>query len=185
VLHDTRVGRFVRAYRGRLLHIWLEEWLGWLLRGLPGEVGFILRALFCRVTFAQARGVPLIYAGVYLTHTYGITAGEKLSINTGALIDGRGGVTIGRDVMIGPYAVITSSGHRFHHVERAMTEMDHEMQPLVIGNDVWIGAHAFVRGGITIGDGAVIAAGAVVIRSIDPHVIVGGVPAKPIGKRGV
>lgn len=54
---------------------------------------------------------------------------------------------------------------------------------VVIGNDVWIGSHVLILGGVTIGDGAVIAAGGVVTHDIDPYTIVGGVPAKAIKKR--
>lgn len=54
---------------------------------------------------------------------------------------------------------------------------------IVIGNDVWIGSHVKLVGGITIGDGAVIAAGAVVTKDVPPYTIVGGVPAKIIKKR--
>lgn len=179
----SRFGRFLRAYRGKLLHLWLEEWFGWIVRGLPGEAGALLRALYCRAAFAKAEGYPLIYPGVFLTHTYGISAGEKLSINTGAIIDGRGGITIGRGVMIGPYAVVTSSGHNLHQMERPMTDVDHELRALEIGDDVWIGAHAVIRGGIKIGPGAVVAAGAVVVSSVEPFTIVGGVPARMIGSR--
>ncbi len=52
-----------------------------------------------------------------------------------------------------------------------------------IGNDVWIGARAVIRTGITIGDGAIIASGAVVVQDVAPYSIVGGVPAKPIRYR--
>lgn len=53
----------------------------------------------------------------------------------------------------------------------------------IIGNDVWIGARAMILSGVKIGDGAVIAAGAVVTKDVEPYTIVGGVPAKPIRKR--
>lgn len=52
-----------------------------------------------------------------------------------------------------------------------------------IGNDVWIGARAMIMEGVTIGDGAVIGAGAVVTKDVEPYVIVGGVPARPLRKR--
>ncbi len=54
---------------------------------------------------------------------------------------------------------------------------------VIIGNDVWIGHAAILLPGVTVGDGAVIAAGAVVSRDVEPYTIVGGVPARPIRKR--
>ena len=66
--------------------------------------------------------------------------------------------------------------------------MDHprfvtETQPVVIENYAWIGMRAMILPGVTIGEGAVVAAGAVVSRDVAPYTVVGGVPAKPIGRR--
>ncbi|MBF0211932.1 MAG: CatB-related O-acetyltransferase [Magnetococcales bacterium] len=58
-----------------------------------------------------------------------------------------------------------------------------EHQPIVIGHDVWLGARVLVMDGVTIGDGAIVAAGAVVTRNVPPYAIVGGVPAKIIRYR--
>lgn len=58
-----------------------------------------------------------------------------------------------------------------------------EYKKINIGNDVWIGTHVLILGGVTIGDGAVIAAGAVVTKDVPPYAIVGGVPAKVIKYR--
>lgn len=60
--------------------------------------------------------------------------------------------------------------------------VDHfaERRPIIIGNDVWIGARAFIRDGVTIGDGAIIAAGAVVTHDIAPYALAGGTPAKQL-----
>ncbi|MBQ6431385.1 MAG: CatB-related O-acetyltransferase [Oscillospiraceae bacterium] len=63
------------------------------------------------------------------------------------------------------------------------TLFDETTTPAVIGNDVWIGAGALLVGGISVGDGAVIAAGAVVTMDVPPYTVVGGVPAKEIRKR--
>lgn len=57
------------------------------------------------------------------------------------------------------------------------------MQNAAIGNDVWIGANVMIRRGVTIGDGAIVAAGAFVNKDVPPYTIVGGLPAKVIGKR--
>lgn len=58
-----------------------------------------------------------------------------------------------------------------------------EFQRCIVGNDVWIGSNAIVMGGVKIGDGAVVAAGAVVTKEVPPYAIVGGVPAKMIKYR--
>jgi acetyltransferase-like isoleucine patch superfamily enzyme len=68
-------------------------------------------------------------------------------------------------------------------VDLPMNALDHVMQPVVLENDIWVGAHAFIRGGIRIGTGAVIAAGAVVVRDVPEYKIVGGVPAQVMGDR--
>jgi acetyltransferase-like isoleucine patch superfamily enzyme len=60
---------------------------------------------------------------------------------------------------------------------------DDQNAPAMIGNDVWIGAGAFVRQGVTVGDGAIVAAGSVVIRDVPPYAIVGGLPARLIRYR--
>jgi acetyltransferase-like isoleucine patch superfamily enzyme len=125
----------------------------------------------------------MIYSGVYFSHAYGINIGRNFSINTGAHIDGRGGIEIGDGVMIGPYVVIVSSGHQHGQIEKPMTALDHQMDPVTIGDDVWIGAHAVINSGVAIGKGAVIGAGAVVASDVSEYMIVGGVPAKVIGNR--
>lgn len=60
---------------------------------------------------------------------------------------------------------------------------DESSKKTIIGNDVWIGARAIILSGVKIGDGAIIAAGAVVTKDVEPYTIAGGVPAKPIRKR--
>ena len=60
---------------------------------------------------------------------------------------------------------------------------DYESPPVTIGHDVWVGTHAIIMGGLTIGDGAVVAAGAVVTNDVPPYAIVGGVPARLIKYR--
>lgn len=177
------IGRFAERYRHKLLHLWLEELLGWLTRFLPGAIGIALRWLVCQLLFQKLESFALIYPGVILTHTYALRVGRSFSVNSFAVIDARGGISIGDGVMVGPHAVIVSSSHDYKQVIVPMTLKDHILAPVEIGNDVWIGAHAVVTPGVRIGDGVVIAAGAVVADDVGDYQIVGGVPAKLIGER--
>ncbi|HVN36713.1 MAG TPA: DapH/DapD/GlmU-related protein [Myxococcota bacterium] len=178
-----RFERFAKRYRGRLLHLAVEEHIGWLLRGLPGPLGMWLRYAFYRSLFERLASFAYFYPGVHLTHSYGIRAGRGLAVNTGALLDGRGGIRLGDDVLVGPYAVIASSEHAHAQLDVPMAEVDHELAPVEIGSDVWIGAHAVITAGIRIGDHAVVAAGAVVTAEVGAYQIVAGVPARAIGDR--
>jgi acetyltransferase-like isoleucine patch superfamily enzyme len=178
------VGRFLGRYSGHLFHIWIEEYVGWLTRNLPSIEGIFVRYCFYKLLFKKIKSFSLIYPGVYLTHTYGIEAGHRFSVNSGAIIDGRGGVKIGDGVMIGPHTAIYSSGHNFSRPDQPMTSLDHIMAPVIIQDDVWIGAHVCIPGGVTIGRGAIVAAGAVVVKDVAPYTIVSGVPADIVGKRG-
>jgi len=177
------IGRFRRRYSGHLFHIWAEEYIGWFSRNLPSLEGMLVRHVLYKLVFKKIKSLALIYPGVYFTHTYGIELGHRFSINSGAILDGRGGIIIGDNVMIGPHTAIYSSGHNFTQPDRPMTCLDHIMAPVVINDDVWIGAHVCIPGGITIGRGAVVAAGAVVTKDVEDNMVVSGVPAQVIGKR--
>jgi acetyltransferase-like isoleucine patch superfamily enzyme len=86
-------------------------------------------------------------------------------------------VFIGKDTQIA--FGVTISDHDFHKTYSAGSA-NIETAPVYIGQNVWIGMHAIVLKGVTIGDGAVVAAGAVVTRDVPPRCLVGGVPAKVI-----
>ena len=73
-------------------------------------------------------------------------------------------------------------GNKSKFIEHKYAD-EEKKAPVVIGNDVWIAHGAILLSGITVGDGAVVAAGAVVVKDVPPYTIVGGVPAKPIRKR--
>jgi len=105
--------------------------------------------------------------------------GDRNVINFGCLLDGRHyRIRTGSDVSIGPEASILTLGHDPRSSDFALRGGE-----VVIGDRVWIGYRAIVMPGITIGDGAVIAAGAVVTRDVPPHAIVAGNPAREIGAR--
>lgn len=112
-----------------------------------------------------------------------ITIGKHTRINNYTILDGRGGLTIGDDVLIGFESLILSSSHRFSNPSIPIRLQGMESAPIKIGNDVWLGARVIILPGVTIGDGAVVGAGAVVTKNIPPLTIAVGVPARPIGRR--
>lgn len=168
---------------GRLLGVAAEEYLGTLLRPLPGLEGFALRWLLYKMLCRHLGGFCYIYPGARLSHVYGISIGRNFHVNAGAFLYGRGGLTIGDHVMIGPNAVIVSSQHRFDDPRLPMALLGHQTAPVTIGSDVWIGANAVILPGVRVADGTIVSAGAVVTQDTAPYTIVGGVPARQIGER--
>ena len=105
-----------------------------------------------------------------------VRVGENVFVNAGCCFQDQGGIRIGNDVLIGHQVVLATINHGLDPERRG----HHELAPIVIGNKVWIGSHATICQGVSIGDGAVVAAGAVVTKDVPPRTVVGGVPAKVI-----
>lgn len=110
----------------------------------------------------------------------------KIGSNSGLgknCIVGRNTV-IGENVMMGPDCIIYSRNHRFDRTDIPMIEQGFfDVEPVTIGNDVWIGGRVTILPGVKIGNGAIIGAGAVVSRDVPDFAIVGGVPAKVLKYR--
>jgi maltose O-acetyltransferase len=105
-----------------------------------------------------------------------LTIGEATFINYGASISAHAGVTIGRDCLIGNYVLIMDSD--YHDLrDRAKPGI---ARPIVIEDGVWIGARAIVLKGVHIGEGAVVAAGAIVTSDVPPRTVVANEPAKVV-----
>ena len=114
--------------------------------------------------------------------TPGLSIGDNSGI--GIRCEVYGNVTIGNDVMMGPEVVIYTSGHAHERTDVSMRlQGDSEERPVVIGNDVWIGRRAMIMPGVTIGDGCIIAAGAVVTKDVPEYTVAAGVPAKVVRDR--
>jgi len=101
------------------------------------------------------------------------------------VIYGHGGVEIGEQTLISMHCTILSSNHGVPPMGKLIRDTADELLPTKIGRDVWIGANAVILGGVTIGDGAVVAAGAVVTKDVEPGAIVAGVPARQMRKRQI
>jgi acetyltransferase-like isoleucine patch superfamily enzyme len=160
-----------------------EIYLGALIRFLPGPEGIALRAFVYRMLFKKCQGGLLIYPHVYMTFTNRISAGKRLAINVNTYIDGRGQITFGDYVMIGPNCVIASCGHGINDTLIPMYLQPVHYGEITIEDDVWIGGNVTIVPGVRIGHGSVVAAGSVVTSNLEPLGIYGGIPAKLIKKR--
>jgi acetyltransferase-like isoleucine patch superfamily enzyme len=109
--------------------------------------------------------------------------GDYSYIGCNAVLGAGGGITIGSHVLIGQCVNIHSENHIFADPTRLIQEQGVSYQGVTIEDDVWVGSKATILDGVTIGKGAVIAAGAVVTRPVPPYTVVGGVPAKVIKTR--
>jgi len=108
--------------------------------------------------------------------------GEASFVGFGTELDVALELLIGAHVLIAPGCFITDHAHG-HRRGSLIDAQGVECRPVRIEDDVWIGAHAIILPGVTIGHGAVIGAGAVVTRDVAPGSIVAGVPARQIGER--
>lgn len=91
-----------------------------------------------------------------------------------------GPVTIGSHVNLAQGVVVTALNHNFTDNSLRIDQQGISTQPVVISDDVWVGANAVILPGVNIGTHAVVAAGAVVTKDVPPHTVVAGVPAKVI-----
>jgi hypothetical protein len=105
-----------------------------------------------------------------------ITFGKNVFLNSGCKFQDQGGITIGDNVLIGHNVVLATLDHNTCVSKRA----ELFAAPIVIEDNVWIGANTTVTSGVTIGKGSIVAAGAVVTKDVPKYSIVGGIPAKVI-----
>jgi len=110
----------------------------------------------------------------------GIRIGANCLIGEYNVIRGQGGVELGDRVYTSPFTQIIAVNHVFEDPGRPISEQGITAEGIIIEDDVWLGAGVIVTDGVRIGQGAVVAAGAVVTQDVDPHTLVGGVPARHI-----
>jgi galactoside O-acetyltransferase len=141
----------------------------------------------CVITGAEnidiGTGVSIVDDVRLNAHSDGrIRLGDRVAVNTNVQIgaaDG-GAITIGDDVLIGPNVVLRASDHVFERRDVPINRQGHTGGTIEVGDDVWIAANCVITSGVSIGRGAVIAAGAVVTSDVPPYALAGGVPAKVI-----
>ena len=130
-----------------------------------------------------ARDSILFATGVIAHKGKGIQIGDRTGISARAYFAGQGGISIGKDVIMGPNVQIFSENHNFSDLNLTIKEQGVTKIPVIIGDNCWIGAGVTILAGVHIGDGCVIAASSVVSKSIPANSIAAGVPAKVIRSR--
>jgi acetyltransferase-like isoleucine patch superfamily enzyme len=111
-----------------------------------------------------------------------IRIGNRVFLGRGCEFNCTGSITIGDDCLIAAGTRFVDHDHGIA-LGQPMNQQQSPMAPILVGEDVWIGANVVVLKGVTIGSGAVIGAGAIVTKSVPPNEIWAGVPARKIGER--
>ncbi len=144
-----------------LRRAWYRRVLGWTI----GPDVYILMGQYVQMAGARSSGRK-------------VSIGRGTIINQNCLLYVTGGLVIGEYVSISAGVWLVTGSHDIND-----PQFPAFFKPIVIGNHVWIGMRATILAGVTIGEGAVVMAGAVVTRDVPPYAVVGGVPAKVVKER--
>lgn len=185
----------------------LKDWLEFFISHIPGRTGYFFRSFYYKKILSRSfknnrfeTGLRIEYpknielgsdsyfglnCKLYASEFSSVKIGLNASFNANVMINarGKGKITIGNNVLIGPNVVLRSSNHSFKTTKKSIMEQGMTEGEIIIHDDVWIGSNAVILPNCEVGNGVIIAAGAVVTSNIDPYSIVGGVPAKLIKKR--
>lgn len=177
-----------------------------LRRNLPNKIILSINNLFHRIRGADISMKTIIFKGAELlrypknikigsdsiiksgahicpcNESAQISVGRRTTIGFYTFLYASNKIIIGNDCMIAPFVYIVDSNHN-SEINIKMNMQENISKPIVVGDDVWIGTKAVILSGVTIGNGAIISAGSVVNKDVEPNSIVGGVPAKLIDYR--
>jgi acetyltransferase-like isoleucine patch superfamily enzyme/glycosyltransferase involved in cell wall biosynthesis len=124
---------------------------------------------------------PSGYYGRHLGE--GLTIGDRSNIGPYCYLGAYGGITIGKDVMMGPRVSLFAENHNFDKLDVSMREQGCTKREIIVEDDCWLGSGSIILAGVKIGKGSVVAAGAVVTSNIPEYSIAAGNPARVIRSR--
>lgn len=165
--------RPLRYFRRALLLFWEVIVINEIVQWIPSH---LIRQFFYRQMGMKIGKTSRIFRKCYLQQLDKITIGENCTIGFYCRLDGRGTLTMGNNVNISSYTILESGSHD-------LVTFESNFKPITIKDNVWIATRALILQGVTLGEGAVVAAGSVVTKDVLPFSIVGGVPATTIGQR--
>ncbi len=194
----------------KMLIFWLREikdWVEFFFGLIPGKTGLVIRRTYYQYRIGSCQEGNRFETGfkvefpknikfgsncflgldckVYASEFSKVLVGSNITVNSNVMINarGKGKISIGDNVLIGPNVVIRSNNHSFSKTIEPIKTQGMDSGEIVIQNNVWIGSNCVILPNCTIGEGSIVAAGAVVTSSVESYSIVGGVPAKEIQKR--
>lgn len=152
----------------------------WILNRIVARLPFwTIRRFFFRHFFQMKIGSGTVIArGVSVLSPQRIVIGDHTLINSGAILDGRGGLIIGDNVDVAWHVAILTSYHDYQDCEYKAA-----LSRCVLNDRACIATRAIILPGVEIGEGSVVAAGAVATKDVPKWTIVAGVPAKPLRTR--
>jgi acetyltransferase-like isoleucine patch superfamily enzyme len=118
-----------------------------------------------------------------LSHQGVIKLGNRVTVNPYCILYGHGGLEIGNNVLIASHTTFIPANHQFEDTQRPIRDQGETCKGIKLEDDIWIGTHVTILDGVTIGQGAIVAAGSVVNKDVPPYAIVGGVPARVLKYR--
>ena len=135
-----------------------------------------IREIMTELTGKKIDDTFRMFPPFYTDFGKNITIGKDVFINSGCHFQDQGGIEIGNGCLIGHNVVLATINHDLYPENNRVNHY----APIKLGKSVWVGSNSTILPGVTVGDWAVIAAGAVVTHDVPPLTIVGGVPAKVI-----
>jgi maltose O-acetyltransferase len=179
---------FLRGLIGHLkitevLFLELESLLLWLFNSFPCFLGFALRSGIYKLLLKELGGFAWIQSRVTVVYSYKLKVGKFFAVNSGTYINAMGGITIGDHVVIGPNVTISSGKHPIEGKLPPIITRPSNPLPIIIEDDVWIGAGAAILPGITLKKGTVVGANSVVTRDTEEYSVVVGAPARKVRLR--
>ncbi len=155
-----------------------------VLRGIPGPFGERLREKWYKKRFRKCGKNLTVPLGAFIVNPQNIECGDNVFFGLYCYIQAGGGLILGSDVAIGPHAKIWTQNHVYQQLDVPVWKQGYENKPVKIGNDVWIGANAFIMPGTILEDKCIVSAHSVVGgRRYPPGTILAGHPARKIGSR--
>lgn len=155
----------------------------WYLGRIPLNLGVWIRERALRRYFREFGPGNKIGDNFRVTNPENVSMGSHCAFADSIHITAGGGVTIGSYVGLGPGVKIWSVNHRYQDPDVPWLKQGYDRAPVVIEDDAWLGANCFVMPGVTIGKGAILSAGTVLMKSVPAYAIVAGNPGRVIGWR--